>query len=312
MSTSTQGSTTAGSSFVRGIGRLLGEQSTSISTKTSTFATKIQPVAIDLGMLVSTISYCDAKGVPQIIPPRSGSGDHLRNMLWSDGEHIKVGSDASEMRKTQPERIFHCLQRWIGAKEITRTLGNRKAIPEALIGAILQQLMTSARGVLPNSTHAVVTIPSCYDQMHRCAIRSACKIAGIELLQLLDKPLAVALSWVDVQSKLSASSDAKERKLLVVHLGGTGAEASVIRAEGTHVQSLGNQGDWQSGTLLWQSALANFFSAQLQEMTGKSIRDDVAAATRLQRTIELAMDRLTRSAKSMCVSSGLASRLNRR
>ena len=266
----------AGSTFVKGIGRLLGEQSTSISTKTSTFATKIQPVAIDLGMLASTIAYCDPQGMPQIFEPRTGSGLHLRNMLWSDGEHIKVGSDASEMRKTQPDRIFHSLQRWIGAKEISRTLGGRQATPEVLIAAILQQLMTSARGTLPNTTHAVVTVPSCYDQMHRRAIQVACQIAGIELLQLLDKPLAVALAWADVQSKFSNQTESKPRTLLVVHLGGTGMEASVIRAAGSVVQSLGSCGDWQLGSLLWQSQLTSFFAQQLQELTGKSIREDLA------------------------------------
>ncbi len=290
------GSSVAGSSFVKGIGRLLGEQSTSIATKTSTFAAKIQPVAIDLGMLASTVAYCDLNGSPQIFDPRSGSGQHLRNMLWSDGEHLKVGADASEMRKTQPERILHSLQRWIGAKEISKTLGGRQATPEVLIGAILQQLMTSARGTLPNATHAVVTVPSCYDQMHRRAIQVACQIAGIELLQLLDKPLAVALSWVDVQSKFT-HIEAKARNLMVVHLGGTALEASVIRVDGVSVQALGSCGDWQLGSLLWQSQLANFFSQQLLELTGKTIREDVAAATRLQRTIELSMDRLTRSSK---------------
>ena len=295
--TNPSGSSVAGSSFVKGIGRLVGEQSTSIATKTSTFAAKIQPVAIDLGMLASTVAYCDPQGSPHIFDPRSGSGAHLRNMLWSDGEHLKVGSDASEMRKTQPERIFHSLQRWIGAKEISRTLGGRPATPEVLIAAILQQLMTSARGTLPNATHAVVTVPSCYDQMHRRAIQVACQIAGIELLQLLDKPLALALSWVDVQSKFTSNASAKARKLMVVHLGGTGLEASVIRAEGATVQALGSCGDWQLGSLLWQSQLANFFSQQLLELTGKSIREDMAAATRLQRTIELSMDRLTRSPK---------------
>lgn len=291
------GTSAAGSTFAKGLGRLLGEHGTSIAPKTSTFATKIQPVAIDLGMLASTVAFCDAQGAPQVLEPRTGSGQHLRNMLWSDGEHIKIGSDASEMRKTQPDRIFHSLQRWIGAKEITRTLGGRKATPEALIGAILQQLMNSARGTLPNATHAVVTIPCCYDQMHRRAIQVACQIAGIELLQLLDKPLALALSWVDVQSKFGSPADSHPRNLLVLHLGGTGLEASVIRAEGTTVQSLGSYGDWQLGSLLWQSMLAGFFSNQLLEMTGKSIREDVNAATRLQRTIELAMDRLTRMPK---------------
>ncbi|MEZ6076665.1 MAG: Hsp70 family protein [Pirellulaceae bacterium] len=68
-------------------------------------------------------------------------------------------------------------------------------------------------------------MPSCYDQMHRRAIRNACHIAGIKLVQLLDKPLAAALAWLDVNSRLSTipgTQAAVNSKLLFVHLGGTG------------------------------------------------------------------------------------------
>jgi hypothetical protein len=286
----------SGSSLGGALSRLAGEHTTSISSL-STLAARVQPVAIDLGMLASTIAYCDARGVPHVAEVAPGAGQHLRNMLWSDGDQIKVGSDAAEMRQTQPNRIFHSLQRWIGAKEITRTLGNRMATPEVLIAAILQRLMMSVKGELPGASHAVVTVPSSYDQMHRRAIQTACRIAGIELLQLLDKPLAAALAWLDVQTKLNTNAPQKPHLMLVLHLGGSGLEASVVRCDGNSVQSLGNCGDWQLGIPRWQSALANHFSQQLTELTGKQIREDVVAATRLQRTIELSVERLTRAAK---------------
>lgn len=281
----------------KGIIRPLSDHATSISVSSSTFTVQMQPVAIDLGMLASTIAYCDPHGVPQIIQPAPGSGQHMRNMLWSDGEQIKVGSEATELRQSQPSRIFHCLQRWIGAKEVTRALGTRMATPEVLIAAVLQRLMTSAKSVIPDATHAVVTVPSCYDQMHRRAIQVACRIAGIELLQLLDKPLALALSWIDVQSRLSPKSLTDNFFMIVLHLGGTGLEASVIRCEGKVARLLGTCGDWQLGIPRWQSVLATHFSQQLLQLTGKQIREDVIAATRLQRTIELCIERLTRTAK---------------
>ncbi len=278
------------------LGRLLPE-GTSLTVQSSTFTTRLNPVAIDLGMVASTVAYCNSQGVPLIVDPIAGSGQQLRNMIWSDGEQIKVGAEATEIRQHQPDRIFHCLQRWIGGREIARTLGGRKAIPEVLIGAILHSLMTSARTAVPGASHAVVTVPSCYDQMHRRAIQNACRIAGIELLQLLDKPLAAALAWMDVQMKLSGQPYDANHLMLVVHLGGTGLEASVIRADKNVAQSLGSSGDLRLGTLRWQSALASFFTQQLKERTGKSITEDVVAATRLQRTVELAHDRLTRASK---------------
>jgi eukaryotic-like serine/threonine-protein kinase len=102
---------------------------------------------------------------------------------------------------------------------------------------------------------------------------------------------------MDVQSKLGGKSAEPGHLMLVVHLGGTGLEASVIRCENMVAQALGSCGDWKLGTLRWQSALASFFTHQLKELTGRPITEDVVAATRLQRTIELAVDRLTRSSK---------------
>lgn len=295
LTTTSAGAATT-SAFSKGLGRLLSE-TTSLTAKSSTFSARLQPLAIDLGMVASTIAYCNTQGQPIVIEPISGSGQHLRNMLWSDGEQIRVGSAASDLRQTQPERILHSLQRWIGGKEIARELGGRKATAEVLIAAVLQQLMTSARVTLPGATHAVVTVPGCYDQMHRRAIQVACRIAGIEPLQLLDKPLAAALSWMDVQMKLTGRHADKPHWMLVVHLGGTGLEASVVRCEKNLAHSQGSCGDWRMGTLLWQSALTNYFIQQLSDCTGKSIKEDVLAATRLQRTVELAIDRLTRSPK---------------
>lgn len=277
--------------------RLSQDNLTSVAHNTSTLSGTIVPVAIDLGMLASTVARFDVKHGSQIIEPLTGSGDHLRNMLWSDGEQIKIGSEASELRQSQPEKMFHCLQRWIGGKEIQRKLGGKQAVPEVLIAAVLHQLMVSSRTASSTPTHAVVTVPSCYDQMHRRAIQSACRIAGIELMQLLDKPLAGVLSWLDVQSRLSREVQNDSKVVLVVHLGGTGLEASVVRTNGLSATLLGTSGDWQLGSLRWQSALANFFAQQLQQRTGNSIREDVAAATRLQRTVELAFDRLTRAPK---------------
>ncbi len=286
--------------FQHGGGRLGGDRPTSDVLSTSTLAKKSQVVAIDLGMLVSTVAYFDPVLGPQIIPQTDGNTQHLRNMLWSAGKQIKIGSEAHMLRQQHPDQVIHSLQRWIGLSEVNWLFAGERTPPEVLLAALLKQLMWNAAQATDGIDHAIVTVPSCYDQMHRRAIRNACRIAGINLVQLLDKPLAAGLAWLDVNSRLSTFSGAQSAvnsKLLFVHLGGTGLEASILHARGLEVKQLGVSGSWKFGGLRWQTLLTEYFVARLREQTGKTIKDDMSAATRLQRTMELTMDRLTRSSR---------------
>ena len=286
--------------FPRGTSRLSGEQPTSDMLGHSTLAKKSQVVAIDLGMLVSTVAYFDPDLGPQIIPQGDGNMQHLRNMLWSSGSEIRIGAAAQALRQSHPDQVVHSLQRWIGMEQVNFHLAGQQTPPEVLLAAILRQLMSSANRATDGSQHAIVTVPGCYDQMHRRAIGNACRIAGIRLTQLLDKPVAAALAWLDVNSRLSTipgTQAAVNSKLLFVHLGGTGLEASVLHASGLEVKQLGVSGSWKLGSLRWQSRLTEYFVGRLKEQTGRSVKDDLAAATRLHRTVELALDRLTRSSR---------------
>lgn len=280
----------------RGAFRLGTDSPTSVAFDKSTLAKKSQIMAIDLGLLTSSAAYYDKHLGPVIIPQGSGGSQTIRNILWSQGEQIKVGAEASELRQTQPELIFHSVQRWLGTQRVSRPFGGKQVPPEVLLATILRQIVQNSGTATDNSANAIVTVPSCYDQMHRRAIRNACKIAGIELMQLLDKPLAAALGWMDVNSRLE-SSTATDARLLIVHLGGTGLETSVVRIQGNTARQLGVGGHWKLGTSRWQRPLTEYFATTLAEQTGKSIKDDILAATRLQRTIELATERLTSSNK---------------
>ena len=276
----------------------LADQPTSI-TKESTVVRQSPIVAIDLGLLATTAAYYDPDQGPQLI--RQGeSGFQLRNMIWSTKEQLKIGSSASEMRQKSPHLAIHSLQRWIGAEKLDRPLCGELAPPEVGLAAILKLVMQHAAGQVDQSSSAVVTVPACYGQTHRRSIRDACKIAGIDLIQLLDKPLAAGLNWLDVNSRLlqaQRGDSTLASNLLYVHLGGTCLEAACLKVSDNTIQMVSASGDWKLGSQRWQHLLTEFFCGQLQQQTGKSIREDVAAATRLQRTIEFAMERLTRLAK---------------
>jgi eukaryotic-like serine/threonine-protein kinase len=278
--------------------RTLPDRPTSSGTSYSTVSKTVGSVAIDLGMLTSCVAYYDPKSGVQAV--RLGeSGTRIRNMLWSEGEQVVIGAEAVELRQTQPDKVFHSLQRWIGLKQIERSFGGRSVPPEVPIAAMLRYLMNVAQSAVPSVTQAVVTVPAAYDQMHRLAIQQACQIGGVELLQLLDKPLAAALSWIDVHLRLAAGSrnGGNNATLLVVHLGGTGLEASIVEVQGLTAVMRGTCGNMKQGLLRWQQRLAEIFAEKFRNQYARDVRQDLGAAARLQRTVEMALQRLTKSPK---------------
>jgi len=279
-----------GSVFLKG---LYKSQPTSVHDCKPSTATQSTALGIDLGQASSTVAWCHPDHGPQLIEQPDGQGHQLRNMLWSIGDHVKIGASAEKMRQIQPTGIFHSLQRWIGMPRVKRLFGGKSVPPEVLLAALLHRLLSNARRQGMRSSQAVVTVPSCYDQVHRRAILVACQIAGVDVLQLLDKPLAVVLAWLATLDKGPESQRVRNATVLIVHLGGSGLEASVAAVQDRIVRLKGTHGDWQSGSQRWIRVLSDNFAAELLRLTGADIHNDALAATRLQRTVELVIEKLT-------------------
>ena len=293
----TQSQPTFSQPILKGAGRL-SDNPTSVATSISTLAKKSQIVAIDLGVMASSAAYFDSDHGPTLISQGSGNSKHLRNMIWSEGEQIKVGSEAAELRRSDPQSVIHSIQRWIGQESIPRPFCGKDSVPpEVVLAALLRQLLANSASSVENSHNAIVTIPSTYDQLHRIAIETSCRIAGIDLVQLIEKPIAATISWLDVNRRLMPAASEKKTKIAYIHLGGSGLEVSILESDDLLVRQRGVGGHWKLGSLRWQNLLTEYFVHALHSKTGKSIRNDALAATRLQRSVELAMDRLTRNSK---------------
>lgn len=278
--------------------RVVPDTPTSGGTSHSTVSKTMGTVAIDLGMLTSAVAYYDSKIGTSVIE-HPGSGKYVRNMLWSDGERVVIGAEAAELRQTQPDKVFHCLQRWIGLKQIERPFGGRMVPPEVLIAAMLRYLVNNSQSSVPGASHVVLTVPATYDQMNRQALSNACQIAGVELLQLVEKPLAATAAWVDTHLRLTPNhrGSASGCTVLAVHLGGTGLEASVVDVQGLTASMRGTSGSTKLGMLRWQGRLAEFFTERFRTLHNRDVREDIVAAARLQRTVEMALQRLTKAPK---------------
>jgi hypothetical protein len=265
----------------------------SLGRDTASSQNTAEAIGIELGMIHSRVSFVNASGKVEEIPV-DGKSLRLRNMLFSDAESVAIGSTAVAKRVQRPDQILYGLQRWYPVPLLERTFGGCQVPPEVSVAAVIRHLVVASRCMRPGASHAVVTIPGCYDQFHRIKTRTACAIAGIEVLQLLEKPLAAALAYMDTESRhATGKQDGKpEKKLLVVMLSGTACEAAVIQVGPGGVQKLSLVGNWQRGTLRWQDRAAKRLANLIENKLGYSAKDNLSLASRIQRTIEQAMDKL--------------------
>ncbi len=268
------------------------EHPTSVGLGKSTSQRAFGPFGIELGMIQSRVSFVDQESkVEEVLV--DGDSLQLRNMLFSDGERIAVGSSAANLRAAKPNQIFYGPQRWYGLPLLERPFGGRQVPPEVLVAGVIRQLSVAARHKLPTASHAVINVPACYDQLHRACTKTACAIAGVEVLQLLDKPLAAALAHSEIEARLAhAAGTHLQRNLLVVMLGGAACEASVVQVDGVNVRMLASVGDWKRGIIRWHDRVAKRIAAELESKFGNSAREDLSLASRVQRTVERAFERL--------------------
>jgi eukaryotic-like serine/threonine-protein kinase len=267
---------------------------TSTGLEKSTSQRSFAAVGIELGMIHSRVSYIDKDHrVEEILV--DGDSTELRNMLFSEGERVAIGSKASALRATKPNHIFYGMQRWYGVPLLERPFGGRQVPPEVLMACVIRQLVSAANQKVPNTSHAVITVPACYNQMLRLSTKTAAAIAGVEVLQLLDKPIAAALAHTEIESRLTLGSGMNlgySKTFLVAMLNGTACEVSLVRAQDLSVQSIASVGDWKRGITRWHDRAAKLLASEVEAKFGSVVRDDLATASRLQRTMERAFDRL--------------------
>ena len=265
---------------------------------TSTSLKSFAPFGIDLGMIHSRSSFVnDDFKIEEV--RLDGSLLELRNMVTSSEGSVAIGSLAESHRIQHPEQIFYGIQRWYGLPVLEKTFGGRRVPPEVMVACILRKIVLQTRKQYPSASHAVVTVPGCYDQMHRHSTKMACSIAGLEVLQILDKPLAAALAHSEIETRLAqARGDANYlKKHLVVMLSGSACEASVVQVTPTRIQTLSLAGDWRRGTVRWHDVATKRLASLIEQKYGLSARENLGLASQLQRTMERAFERLRQSAK---------------
>jgi molecular chaperone DnaK len=256
-------------------------------------------VGIDLGTTFSAIASLDDRGQPVTLPNRDGDMLTPSAVLLLDDGTAVVGQAALDVALEQPDRVATLIKRRMGHATFGRSVAGRDFRPETLSAIILRKLVQDAELRIGPVSRAVITVPAYFDDTRRKATKDAGRIAGLEVLDILDEPTAAALAYSLQQSQSGspggpAALPHEERTVLVYDLGGGTFDVTLVRLAHQHFQALAIEGDVRLGGKDWDDRIVDRVATLFKEQTGIDPRDDAQALVNLSHAAERAKRTLSK------------------
>ena len=242
-------------------------------------------IGIDLGTTNSEVAIITG-GAPRIV----GADDDaiLPSCVGlDDSGAIVVGHQARNQYAVAPERTVRSIKRLMGSETRVR-MGPEAYSPPEISAFILKALRERAAAALGRAVHkAVITVPAYFTDAQRQATREAGRIAGLEVVRIINEPTAAALAY--------HAGDAGQRTILVYDLGGGTFDVSVVKIESGVVEVLATSGDNHLGGDDFDAIVLDRINTHLETDAGLAgARDDRLLQARLSRAAEQAKIELSR------------------
>ena len=259
-------------------------------------------LGIDLGTTNSAMAVMEG-GEPTIII--NTEGDRTTPSVVGfrkDGERV-VGKAAKNQAVTNPENTVSSIKRFIG-RDYKETSTERDTIsykvkngkdgrvlvdiegkdftPEEISAMVLQKMKTDAEKYVGSSIgQAVITVPAYFNDAQRQATKDAGRIAGLEVLRIINEPTAASLAY-------GLDKVGKDEKILVFDLGGGTFDVSVLEISEGVFEVLSTSGDNHLGGDDWDQRVINWLADKFQADNGIDLRVDKMALQRLKEAAEKA------------------------
>jgi molecular chaperone DnaK len=236
-------------------------------------------VGIDLGTTNSAIAAVTEKGI-EIIPVHGRRTMPSAVGISPSGEVI-VGQAAKNQAISAPESTLLSVKRLMGTSQ-TVVLGDRTYRPEEISAVILRELKQAAEKHLGCEVKkAVITVPAFFNERERQATQDAGRLAGLDVLRIINEPTAAALAYG------AGDPDRASETLLVYDLGGGTFDVSLVTVENGVVEVRASHGDTHLGGDDFDEALANLAAKRFQEKSGTAPGDlSDSARRRLKAVME--------------------------
>ena len=234
-------------------------------------------IGIDLGTTNSEVAILSG-GRPEVV--REDGDPILPSCVGLDeAGNVIVGREARNQAAAAPERTVLSIKRLMGSGERV-SMGAEEYTPQEISAFILKALKERAARALGRDVRkAVITVPAYFTDAQRQATREAGRIAGLEVVRIINEPTAAALSY---ESRGEGS-----RRILVYDLGGGTFDVSVVAIEEGVVEVLASTGDAHLGGDDFDNTVAERLNAHLESALGiDGARDDRLLQARLRRASE--------------------------
>ena len=250
-------------------------------------------VGIDLGTTFSLVGFVDATGRPMSVI--NAEGDMTTpSVVFFDRSGVVVGKEADKAAEYEPERVARFAKRDMGKVAFHKNIRGEPLPPEVIQALILKKLKEDAELKLGPISKAVVTVPAYFDEPRRKATEDAARLAGIELLDILNEPTAAAISFGVQKGFVSLDGQSSQREVVLVYdLGGGTFDVTLMEIAGKKFNALGTAGDVYLGGVDWTDRIVDRVGEQFMAEHNIDPRTDECALQSLINEAEDAKRALT-------------------
>ena len=246
-------------------------------------------IGIDLGTTNSCVAVMEG-GEPVVIANAEGNRTTPSVIAFSKTGERLVGQVAKRQAITNPERTVMSIKRDMGTDKKIK-IDEKNYTPQEISAMVLQKLKADAEAYLGEKvTQAVITVPAYFSDSQRQATKDAGKIAGLEVLRIINEPTAAALAY-----GLDKESD---QKILVFDLGGGTFDVSLLEIGDGVFEVLATNGNNRLGGDDFDQRVIDWLADGFRKDSGIDLRADKMAMQRLKEAAEKAKIELSGVAQS--------------
>ena len=275
-------------------------------------------IGIDLGTTNSCVAILE-NGVAKVIENSEGARTTPSIVAYANNE-VLVGATAKRQAVTNPKNTIYAAKRLIGRKfeesavqkdidlmpysiikadngDAWVEANGEKLAPPQISAEVLRKMKKTAEDYLGTTvTQAVITVPAYFNDSQRQATKDAGKIAGLEVLRIINEPTAAALAYgVDKQDK-------RDRKIVVYDLGGGTFDVSIIEIANIdgdkQIEVLSTNGDTFLGGEDFDQVIMDYLVDEFKKDNGVDLKKDMLALQRLKESAEKAKIELSSAAST--------------
>ena len=241
-------------------------------------------IGIDLGTTNSCVAVLEGD-VPTVIANKEGYRTTPSVVAFAKDKTMLVGDPARRQAAVNAERTIFSIKRHMGS-DYRKKIDGKAYSPQEISAFILMKLKKDAEDFLGDTvTDAVITVPAYFNDAQRQATKDAGRIAGLNVLRIINEPTSAALAY--------GLDNGQAQKILVYDLGGGTFDVSIIEIGYHVIEVLATSGDNHLGGDDFDERIVQYLVEQFKKTEGTNLSKDTAALQRLKEEAEKAKKELS-------------------